>query len=229
MKKILALLLILASITLASCGKKKDDTKRIDQPGEAIALDLKLEEAKNGVRIVDVNTSKKEYYDIRMANDAHSTLFVYNVMLDEQFETHGNLIRDAQIKPLIFTANIYEEETVKICSTVFDSKEGITKEELGVSFDIMARSSWVDSINLEDSYNAYVNDGVKNNCVSIVYLPLFVEHVEDSKSVLEIYVMMPVYYELTTCADGVISSTAFDGLAVKEFVFTEDYLLSSLK
>ena len=44
MKKILALLLILASFTLASCGDKRDDTKRIDQPSEEIALDLKLED-----------------------------------------------------------------------------------------------------------------------------------------------------------------------------------------
>lgn len=229
MKKILALLLMVASLTLASCGGKKDDTKRIDQPNEQIALDLKLEDVKNGNSIVEVDTSKKEYYDIKMAQDANSTLFVYNVMIDDQFESNGSLIRDAQVKPLIFTNKIHEEEAIEICSTVFDPKEGITKEELGVSFDIIARTNWVASISLEDAYNAYINNDVRNNCISIVYLPVLVEHVENSKSVLEIFVMMPVYYEVTTITDGVIASEAFNGLPVKEFIFTEEYVLSTLK
>ena len=40
---------------------------------------------------------------------------------------------------------------------------------------------------------------------------------------------MPVYYELTTCTDGVIASETFKGLDIKEVVFNESYEVVSVK
>jgi len=230
MKKILTFLLILSCFTLASC-KSKDTTKRIDQPTDELVAEFKLDAVASGVSIVEVNKSKKEYYDIKMASDAKSTLFVYNSMLDSAIEKNKESLREVIVNPLVFESDIYvdQEELTKICSTVFDSKKGLTSERLGVSFDLIPTTTWVSKINARDMVDKYINESVRNNCVSIVYLPIKVEHVDNSKSVLESHILMPVYYELTTCTDGVIASETFKGLDIKEVVFNESYEVVSVK
>lgn len=230
MKKILAFLLILSSFTLASC-KGKDTTKRIDQPSEELIAEFQLDKVAEGVSIVEVDKSKKEYYDIKIASDAKSTLFVYNSMLDSTFEEHKELLRDVVVNPLVFKGAIYtdEKELTTICSTVFDSKKGLTGERLGVSFDLITTTTWTSKVDAREAVDAYLNDGVKNNCVSIIYLPIKVEHVDNSKSVLESHILMPIYYELTTYTDGVIASDKFAGFEIKEIEFNDSYEVISVK
>lgn len=227
MKKILTLILMLCSFALVSCNSgQADDSKRIDVPSSELVESLKLESVKNGKSIKEVDKTQKEYYEIKIAEDTPSTLFVYNSMLDGMLEEHGSSLQSINVNPLTFTAEITTTEAAKIMSEVFDASTGITKEALGLDFDLTASTSWTKALDAKDVVSAY-NDGKRNNSLSIIYLPTYVEHVQNSKSVLTVYVFIPVYYEFTTYSDGKVESSRFDNLPIPALTFNENNLLPS--
>ncbi len=227
MKKILTVLLVVFSFVLVSCNNgSKDDSKRIDVPSSELVETLKLESVKNGKSLKEVDKTQKEYYEIKIAEDTKSTLFVYNSMLDGLLEEHGNSLQTLNVNPLTFTAEITTTESSKIMSEVFDSTSGITKETLNLDFDLMTSTSWSNSISAKDVVNAY-KDGKRDNSLSIIYLPTYVEHVQNSKSVLAVYVLIPVYYEITTFSNDKVESSKFSGLPIHSLTFNENNLLPS--
>lgn len=221
MKKILSLFLIAISILLVSCGKK--DTvvaTRKDNPTAESIESFKLESVKNGKTIKTVEEDKN-YYVIKIAEDAKSTLFAHHTAIDNLIEEHKTLFKTVKISPLSFTNTFNSYEVNEIMAEVFDSKTGITKELLGVDFDLKANKKWVIEIKCNDVVDAYLNDNQKNNYVSKVYLPMYVEHYENNEPTLKAYVMVPVYYALTTINDDVNSDTVFNSIDSKELVFDE--------
>lgn len=230
MKKILTALLLLVSMALVSCNNNtKDDTKRMDVPSNALITELKLESVKSGKTIKEIDTTKTEYYSIKIAEDAYSTLFAYNTSLDAtiaQHEENGEKLQSFSVNPLTFTGEITSTETTQIINEIFDLETGITKEVLGVSFEIKVMNAWTATLDASSLLEAYRNDQ-RDNYLSVIYLPTLVEHISGGKSVLEAYVMVPVYYEFTTIRQNVNSSDTVKEFPVQELTFNENNLLPS--
>lgn len=226
MKKYLIIILLAFTIVLTSCGGgSKDTNTRIDEPSNELYTALNLESVENGKTIKEVDTTKSEYYSIKIAEDAKSTLFVYSTNIDAMIEAQGTHLESFNVNPLTFSSQITTTETTKIMSELFDTETGITSETLGVDFNLKASTKWTRSIDADVVVDAYFNQNQRNNCVAIVYLPVQVEHVESSKTTLKVFVMIPVYYEITTYVDGVIQGDAFKNIPTQNFTFTEDNLL----
>lgn len=209
MKKILSIFLIAISVLLASCGKKDTETTtRIDNPSAETVASLKLEDVKNGKAIKEVSDAE-DYYVIKIANDAKASMFAHNTALDELIDVNKKLLKTVNVSPLVFTSQIKEEEKTAIMKEVYDSKTGITKASLGVDFELKSAKKWTVELNCSDVVDAYLNSNQKNNNISKIYLPLYVERYAKNELTLKVYVMLPVYYALTTINDGVNSDSVF--------------------
>lgn len=230
MKKIFTVLLLLISMTLVSCNNNsKDDTKRMDVPSSDLITELKLETVKNGKTLKEIDTTKTEYYSIKIAEDAHSTLFAYNTSLDATIDLHeekGEKLQSFSVNPLTFTGEITSTEATQIISEIFDAETGITKELLGISFELKTMNAWTTAMDVSSLLEAY-RDGQRDNYLSVIYLPTLVEHISGGKSVLEAYVIVPVYYEFTTIQQNVNSSNIIKEFPVHELTFNENNLLPS--
>lgn len=224
MKKILSVLLLVMTIVLASCGQK--DTKvttRIDNPSADTIASLKLDSVKNG-KAIKVTEEDDNYYIIKIAEDAKSTLFAHHTLLDEIIEKSINDKRTFEavnVAPLVFTSQINSYEVNEIMAEIFDAKTGITKESLGVDFDLRTNKKWSAELSCENIVNAYKNSNQRNNYASKIYLPMFVEHYEKNEATLKVFVMVPIYYELTTITDNVNSNAIFENIVVPTLTFDE--------
>lgn len=219
MKKILSIFLIAISVLLASCGKKDTETTtRIDNPSAETVASLKLEDVKNGKAIKEVSDAE-DYYVIKIANDAKASMFAHNTALDELIEANKKLLKTVNVSPLVFTSQIKEEEKTAIMKEVYDSKTGITKASLGVDFELKSAKKWTVELNCSDVVDAYLNSNQKNNNISKIYLPLYVERYAKNELTLKVYVMLPVYYALTTINDGVNSDSVFKNFATPTLNF----------
>ncbi len=226
MKKYFLIIMIVFIGLLTACSNgTKDTNTRVDAPSENLTNVLKLNSVQEGKEIKEVDKTKKEYYSIRIAEDTKSTLFVYNTMVDSQIEEHKTKIETFNINPLTFSSQITTTEATKIMSEIFDAKTGITKETLGVDFNLKASSAWTRTIKAKEVVDAYINQNQRDNALSIIYLPVYVEHVQNNKTTLKVFVMVPVYYELTTCIQGVVQAETFKDIPVLNLSFTEDNLL----
>lgn len=217
MKKILTVFVLMLTLVLASCGTTQDTSIRKDNPSSEMNTLLGLDSVKNGKSINEVDTSSKDYYNIKLAEDKKSSLFVYNCMIDSVLKESEERLRFLTVNPLIFTADFTVDETTKIAGDLYSV---LTKEYLGVGFDINVSSSWGTTIDAKDVMQAYV-DGQRDNSISIVYLPVYVEHYQNSQMVLSAFVIMPVYYEVTTFSNDKIQSEAFNGYTIKDVKFAE--------
>lgn len=217
MKKILTVFVLMLTLVLASCGTTQDNSLRKDNPSSEMSELLGLDSVKSGSNITEVDVVSKDYYNIKLAEDKKSSLFVYNCLIDSILEESEERLRFLTVNPLIFTADFTVDETTKIAGNLYSV---VNKEYLGVGFDINVSSSWGTTIDAKDVMQAYV-DGQRDNCISIVYLPAYVEHYQNNQMVLSAYVIMPVYYEMTTFKDNKIQSETFNGYTIKDVKFAE--------
>lgn len=223
MKKILGIFLIAISLLLVSCGKKDTETTtRIDSPSAETVSSLKLESVKNGKTIKAAPTDSEDYYIIKIAEDAKGSLFAHNTALDETIDANKKLMRSINVSPLTFTSSITEEEKAAIMKEVYASETGITKASLGVDFELKSVKKWTVELDCEDIVDAYLNSNQKNNNISKIYLPLYVEHYVKNEVTLKAYVMIPVYYAFTTINDGVNSDATFKDFAVATLSFDSE-------
>lgn len=206
--------------TLTSCSSKELLTKRTDNPNTTLAASLKLDSVKNGVVLNAYDNTQDDYYVIKIAEDANSTLIAYDSMLDSTLELTEGRTESLVVSPLTFNKEISDTEKVNIITEVFEENKLASK--ITVSFEIKTTTTWATKLvaGVEELQNAYL-EGQRDNALSIVYLPVFVEHYQDGKNVLEVYVLIPLYYEITTVSEGKSSSEVFNSFAKPELLFNE--------
>lgn len=209
---------------LTSCKKTETIARRVDSPSTETADLLKLDSVKNGVDAYEFDNTAKNYYDIKIAEDASSTIVVYNTAIDSFLEQHGDRNERVNVYPLAFSGEINVTEKSEIVRNAYSSTTKITKENLNVSFDIDYGTSWGSEYSLKDVYKAYL-DGQRNNYVSVAYLPIHVVEVSNEVEILNVYVLIPLHVELTTIENNTNSYENFKSLKTVELPFNEDKTL----
>lgn len=197
----------------------------MDNPSASLVTELNLESVKNGKTIHEVDTTAKNYYSVKTAEDVSSVLFVYNCSLDDTLESIKKNLKEYDIYSLSFVNSITAQEQSQIASIVYKSDE-ITKDKLNVSFDLKKASSWNIKVKAGDVLEKYL-EGQRNNYLSILYLPIYVQHVEKSQSVLEVYAFVPIYYDFTIIESGNINKEELKGFPTPALTFNENNLLPS--
>lgn len=228
MKKIFVFLFAFVSILLVSCKKDTEIVTRRDNPHDDNVAALNLGDVKSGVELSNTDTSASSYYSIKTATNLSDSLFVFETDLDETFEYHknrGEKVKEASIYILSFSAEITDEEVLGILSAI--SSSDISDDKLGLSADLNVSFRGTTTTNIVDYYDAYKNDDVKGNKIKTIYLPTYVERVVDSKTVLAVYVMVPVYYEVIS--NNKAASNVFDGIDTPTLLFNEETKLLASK
>ena len=235
MKKICTLIFVCSLLFMvSSCSKKQDIVTRKDNPSNEMITTLNLEGVKNGNSLIEVDNTANEYYDIKMAADYNSTFFVHTTNLDNIAKEQGDKIHSLSIKPLTFTSDITTTETSNIINKFYGDSGIKAKQDLAVSVNI-SNDSWDKQTywnynvknGVSDAIDKFLNGEMTNINLSVIYLPTYIEHYQDSKLSLAIYAMLPVYFEITTLKDGKIESEAFNNISTPAISFTDNNLLPS--
>ena len=225
MKKILAFLFIFTTILLSSCGDKTDTTKRVDNPDQALAAALNLETVKAGDLLNEVDETQEDYYKIIAAKDIKASLVVYESNLDAALENANGRTQSLSVSYLTFI-EFSDIEKAGIISQLFNDNSKLKAALFSDSFELNKVNAWTKSFKegVSDLQAAYTN-GQRNNALSVIYLPIYVEHYQESKCLLEAYALVPVYYEITTVNEGVTSKALFNNYSKPALTFNSNNFL----
>ena len=221
MKKILATCIVLfMAIFMTSCKKNEETVKVTDFPLDSVVEDLKLNDVKNGNSITEVDKSSKEYYDIKIASNKKDTLFTVVTNIDSIIKDNGDHFRSATVYPLTFTGELSDSIKSGIMNCVFSTAK-LDNAMIGFEKELNMSTSWGLNVDVSRAVENY-NNNIKNNQIAVVYIPTYVSYVKDGVELVSCYVMIPVYYEVTT---SVVDK--FYDVVVKDLVFNENNLLQS--
>lgn len=204
MKKLFAIIACVLLLGLTSCNNTEDNSKRTDNPSAELKTLFKLDSVDSGSIINEYDANAKEYYTIKTAETKKDTLFVYTTAIDEKVKEINTEIDYFNINLLRFESTITSEEVSAISSTFY--KEDIVKAE---SFGLEKVN--VNSLQYNLKISQDVVDNIKNGQIgykiTTVYVPAQVCHVRSNATVLEVYMMLPLYTEIYKD-----SSESFTGL-----------------
>ena len=190
MKKLFALILLMFGVTLASCGGPKQDltTLRKNDIDSNIATNLHInfDNETNSTKLYKDKRDGESYYDVYVSNDITSSLFVYELDID-------NFINDRtqQIfaNTLTFNITIYPDEQTSILNEIYHKDYGISK----LSFPFEADTTKAFSKNAFESYVIQASKDLDELKLSIVYLPVLAYRVYKNQPVLKTYMFIPVH------------------------------------
>ena len=215
--KFIVLGMALVSVcSLASCKKTKSDDynsqRYVDLTTieDSVESDLKLfytdtVSLQDGGQLLGESSVKTTRFDIYVSKDANNSLFVYNYDLTEYFSgSNGKNNKTVTVSSLAMSmvsdAEVYSSEKSSIVSQAFDSKIGVSTLFADAAFKVNSLSSWTTSLSSSLAYKAFKKDS-KTISLSVVYMPLYVEHYVKTQAVLKEYVFLPVHVSFTT-SDG---------------------------
>jgi hypothetical protein len=190
-KKLLLVFSLFLCIFLASCRGNDKTATLTDNADSAVYEQLNLSVLENAVSAnKNLDKTGKNYIDVKLPTDLNGSLVVRNIDITEAFGEEK--IKVINVMALTFVTGISAEYQQAIMSEVFNSEYGITKEKLGLSVDILTGTSF--SIKVSSGENVDVE---KTN-VSVIYLPVKVVIVNDSKKAADITILVPVYAEFNS-------------------------------
>lgn len=199
MKKIALVLVLFVTILLTSCGGNGKVTAVIDKPATEINLELNLDAVKNGNSINNTIDKSKDYADVKVAEDAKSTLF-YDVI---NLETHlNNSFMGVSIKVLTF--NTITNYLPVFLSELNHKDYGITADGLEKTFTVNdgAKSLFKSLAETTTAKLPSEYDLEKENVLVVVYLPVYCVYNAEGQDVVKSFILVPVYYNYTYMTDG---------------------------
>lgn len=210
MKKIYGIILLGLCILMASCsgspqqeiGNLVDTHSVSDELKETLGLN-NLTVSLNNPATADPN-----YQNVVISTDLNESLFSYMINLDAIFENNGDRAISANVQPLTFVSGISSDYQSMLYTLLNDSNNGLTKEKLEVEYDLAIRG-WSTSVSLRDAYRDYT-DGERNQVLAIVYLPIKFVVFESSTTKLDVHIMVPVYYGITSYENNQFADAAFN-------------------
>ena len=223
-KKFLLVFSLVLCIFLASCrGNNNSNATLVDNADSTVYEQLNLSVLEDAVSINEkLDKTIKNYIDVKLPKDLNSSLVVRHVNIDGVF--NENRVKTINATALTFVTGISVEYQAAIMQELSNSEYGITKDKLGLSVDVLTGTSF--SIKI-DSAKAleYYNDNKTNITLSVIYLPVKVLIINDSKSVADITVLVPVYAEFNLGE----ASEVFSSYKVVEINLEEDGSLPNKK
>lgn len=223
-KKFLLVFSLVLCIFLASCrGNNNSNATLVDNADSSVYEQLNLSVLEDAVSINEkLDKTIKNYIDVKLPKDLNSSLVVRHVNIDGVF--NENRVKTINATALTFVTGISVEYQAAIMQELSNSEYGITKDKLGLSVDVLTGTSF--SIKI-DSAKAleYYNDNKTNITLSVIYLPVKVLIINDSKSVADITVLVPVYAEFNLGE----ASEVFSSYKVVEINLEEDGSLPNKK
>ena len=207
MKKILAMLLLVLSLSLASCRQGGDVIALVDNPDTTIAADLGLENITVSLNS-SIDTTTGNYVDIKVSNNLVDSLVVRNINFDEILAGDHKKLYVANVNALTFVQSISAEYKSLIEAELNNDTYGITAEKLGLSVEL-SKLSFQSKLSFDKAKELYNNNEDNIHC-SVIYLPIKALIFSDAQKVLDIYVLVPVYYEFVIFENSVHSNTLFD-------------------
>lgn len=223
-KKFLLVFSLVLCIFLASCrGNNNSNATLVDNADSTVYEQLNLSVLEDAVSINEkLDKTIKNYIDVKLPKGLNSSLVVRHVNIDGVF--NENRVKTINATALTFVTGISVEYQAAIMQELSNSEYGITKDKLGLSVDVLTGTSF--SIKI-DSAKAleYYNDNKTNITLSVIYLPVKVLIINDSKSVADITVLVPVYAEFNLGE----ASEVFSSYKVVEINLEEDGSLPNKK
>ena len=222
MKKLLAIFLVLFALCLTSCAQ----AEQMENPTDEIINLLKLNDVKSGSPLTTVDTTKTDYVEILVANDAKASCFVYNVKFDENFKKNGSKIKELQIKALTFVTTIDKEQQALIMEEVYNETYGISKK-VTTAFEC---EGFYHVTNVDKGLELYEN-GEDNVTLSVIYLPIRAKVCQEGEVTVDNYVMVPIYCAFNVYEKNTYTDTTFNGYTIlgNEFVDAANYLKNKIE
>lgn len=192
-KKLLLVFSLFLCIFLASCRGNEKTATLTDNADSAVYEKLNLSVLENATSInKNLDKTQKNYIDVKLPTDLNGTLVVRNVNLDGAFGKEE--LKQINVMALTFVTGISAEYQTAIMAEVYNSEYGITKEKLGLPVDILTGTSFAFKVSSEQAIN-YHNENKTNITLSVIYLPVKVVIVNNSKTAADITILVPVYAE----------------------------------
>lgn len=224
MKKIIFTFLVIINLILfTSCGSGKSQRAQIfDEPETTLSQQLKLDSVKNGVSLNSSLDKNKAYYDVKIANDASSTLFYTATNIDSYLNDRLSKITVSMLK-FNTSANV---EYTGFINEMNNKDYGLSESKIGYDFtndnnSFMSRIALSQTLSIPNDYKANENDSA---VLVVVYLPVYCVYNDGSQDYNRVFLMVPVYYEFTNQSKVDAAS-----VAPTTIDFTENGLLPSLK
>ena len=194
MKKLFAVIAVAMMLFFTSCmNNNVDNTKRTDNPSDELKTIFKLDSVNSGAAINEYDANASEYYIIKTAEDKKASLFVYSTPIKETVKNIKTDIDYLTVNLLRFESTITQDEVNAVKSNFY--KEEILKP---ATFGIEALNANAPMYNVTISKE--IVDDIKTNdqaySLKTIYVPTQVTHVRSNTTVLEVYVMLPLYAEI---------------------------------
>ena len=221
MKKLFAILACVMLFGLTSCNQAQDNSKRTDNPSAELKTLFKLDLVDGGSIINEYDANAKEYYTIKTAETKKDTLFVYTTAIDEKVNEIKTEIDYFTVNLLRFESTITADEVTAISSIFY-------KEEVANATSFGLEKLNANSLQYNLPVSSEVVENIKNGQtgykISTVYVPAQVSHVRSGSTVLEVYIMIPLYAEIYKD-----SSESFTGLTdlTTEISFENSYIVKA--
>jgi hypothetical protein len=215
-KFIVAGIAALSIFSLASCKKTSSEDynsqRYVDLTTieDAVETDLKLFYTNDSTSLADVSellgdaSTEVTRYELYVGTTASSTLFTYNYDLTSMLEAYKSNNKTATVNALAMemtsSATMYSSEKSAVIAQAYSKTTGVSSVLTDVSFVVELQSAWSTTISTTNAYKAFKDDN-KTVSLSIVYMPIYVQHYYKSQIVLKEYVFLPVHISFTT-SDG---------------------------
>ena len=221
MKKLFAIIACVLLLGLTSCNQAQDNSKRTDNPSAELKTLFKLDLVDSGSIINEYDANAKEYYTIKTATDKKDSLFVYTTAIDEKVNDVKTQIDYFTVNLLRFESTITSDEVSAINSSFY--KEEILKAD-SFGLEKLNANSIQYNVNVESSVVENIKAGQKGYKLSAIYLPVKVNHVRSGATVLDVYMMLPLYAEIYKD-----ESASFDGITdlTTAFAFENAYIVKA--
>lgn len=192
-KKVFLVFSLILCIFLTSCKNNGPVVKLTDNASQEVYEQLNLAQLQNGVSInKELDKTDKNYIDVLLPAEPEKSLVVRHVNMDNAFGE--NKVKAVNAVALTFVTGISAEYQTAIMAEIYNSEYGITKEKLGLSVDLLKGTSF--SVKVPSNLGLeYYEQGKTNITLSVIYLPTRVIVVNDSQSVADVTVLVPVYAE----------------------------------
>ncbi len=212
MKKFLAILLLVLTLSLASCKGDEEVVALVDNPNTEIAEALGLANVTASINS-SLSTESGSYIDVKISTNLNDSLVVRNVSFDKFLSQFAGKIQSANISSLTFVAGIDSVYQASIMSELYNETYGITAEKLGLNVEIINNTSFSTSIAIAKAEELY-NAGEDNIYCSIIYLPIRALIYQEGQNVLSVYVLIPVYAEFGIYENNTYANAVFNGYDV---------------
>ena len=213
MKKLLAFVLLMFGITLASCGGPKQDltTLRKNDIDTNIATNLHItfDNEKGSTKLYKEKRDGESYFDVYIAEDYVKSLFVYELDVDAYITD-----RTQQIfaNTLTFNITIYQDEQQAILNEVYNKDYGISK----LTFPFKADTTKAFSKNAFEDFVIPASKDLSELKLSVVYLPVMAYRVYKNQPVLKTYMFIPVHMSFVSAGKLVKGSENDKGYELVE-------------